>query len=111
MTVELVLTTLAEEADPAFAAARERVLDWLDNHGRAAGVVFEARPLAITASLGDRPAGGLIGSTNLGWLHVNLLAVAPEARRAGVGPAGRAAAGALARGRRGHRARRDTPPH
>jgi GNAT superfamily N-acetyltransferase len=111
MTTEIVLSSLTEEADPAYAAARERVLDWLDGHGRAAGVVFAAKPLALTASRDGRPVGGLIGSTNLGWLHVSLLAVAPEARRQGVGRKLLEAAEALARERGCHGAWLDTYDH
>ena len=111
MAPPLILTTIAEETDPAFAAARQQVLDWLDEHGRAAGVLFEARPFALSAGLDGRPAGGLIGSTKLGWLHVGLLAIAPETRRAGVGRALLAAAEDLARGRGCRGAWLDTYDH
>lgn len=107
----IALSTVTEEGDPAFAAARAQVLDWLDEHGRAAGVEFAAQPVAVVASCGGRPVGGLIGSTNLGWLHVSLLAVAPEARRQGVGRMLLEAAENLARERGCHGAWLDTYDH
>jgi GNAT superfamily N-acetyltransferase len=43
-------------------------------------------PLVITALDGDEGlAGGLVGEYGLGWLHVTMLAVAPERRRTGIG--------------------------
>lgn len=111
MTWPIVVAAVADESDPAFAAARARVLDWLDEHGRGFGVVFEARPFALTATHDGRQVGGLIGSTNLGWLHVQLLAVAPEARSQGVGRSLLQAAEALARERGCHGAWLDTYDH
>ena len=111
MTTPLAVTSIESDADPAFAEARAQVLDWLDVHGRSAGVVFDARPFAITATRDGRALGGVIGSTNLGWLHVQLLAVAPEARRQGVGRTLLEAAEALARERGCHGAWLDTYAH
>jgi len=43
-------------------------------------------PLVITALDGDDGlVGGLAGEYGLGWLHVTMLAVAPERRRTGIG--------------------------
>lgn len=111
MATPIELSTASDEDDPAFAAARSRVIDWLDAHGEAAGVVFDPQSFALTASLDGVAAGGLIGSTNLGWLHVNLLAVAPAARRSGVGRILLEAAEALARERGCHGAWLDTLDH
>ena len=74
-------------------------------------MVFEAKPFALTATGDGATVGGLIGSTNLGWLHVQLLAVAPEARSRGVGRALLAAAETLARERGCHAAWLDTYDH
>ncbi len=111
MTATVVVTVLEDDGDAGFAKAKERVLDWLDDHARIAGVVFAARPFALTASRDGQPVGGLIGSTNLGWLHVQLLAVAPEARRQGVGAALLDAAEGLARRHGCHAAWLDTYQH
>lgn len=111
MTTPIVVSTLSDDADPAFAETRTQVLNWLDEHGQAAGVVFAARPFALLASRDGRPLGGLIGSTNLGWLHVQLLAVAPEARRQGVGRRLLDAAETVARERGCHGAWLDTYDH
>lgn len=111
MSTRIVVSTVTEDADPAFAATRERVLDWLDEHGRAAGVEFAQKPFALSAEIDGRPVGGLVGSTNLGWLHVSLLAVSPEARRSGVGRLLLDAAEALARERGCHGAWLDTYDH
>jgi GNAT superfamily N-acetyltransferase len=46
-----------------------------------------ARPLIITASEGQEIVGGLIGETQLAWLKISIMAVAPERRRQGVGAA------------------------
>lgn len=111
MPLPIVVSTVPDDTDPAFAGLRAQVVDWLDEHGRAAGVAFEAKPFALAASRGGRPVGGLVGSTNLGWLHVSLLAVAPEARRQGVGRRLLAAAEELARSRGCHGAWLDTYDH
>lgn len=111
MTAPIIVSTLPDDTDPAFADTRNRILDWLDEHGRAAGVVFAAMPFALAASRDGRPLGGLIGSTNLGWLHVQLLAVAPEARRQGVGRRLLEAAEGIARDRGCHGAWLDTYDH
>jgi len=43
-------------------------------------------PLVITALDGDEQlVGGLAGEYGLGWLHITMLAVAPERRRTGIG--------------------------
>lgn len=111
MTSPIIVAALPDDTDPQFADTRTQVLDWLDEHSRAVGVVFAARPFALTASRDGRPLGGLIGSTNIGWLHVQLLAVAPEARRQGVGRTLLDAAEALARERGCHGAWLDTYDH
>ena len=75
MTETILVSTIADDADPAFADAKSQVLDWLDQHAVAVGVVFDSKPFALTATRAGNTLGGLIGSTNLGWLHVQLLAV------------------------------------
>ena len=43
-------------------------------------------PMVITAlDAEDELVGGLAGQYGLGWLHVDMLAVAPERRRTGIG--------------------------
>lgn len=43
-------------------------------------------PMVITAlDADDDLVGGLAGQYGLGWLHVDMLAVAPERRRTGIG--------------------------
>lgn len=43
-------------------------------------------PMVITAlDADDELVGGLAGQYGLGWLHVDMLAVAPERRRTGIG--------------------------
>ena len=108
MTANVAVTLVEGDSDAGFAETRGRVLDWLDDHARGAGVVFAARPFALTAARDGRPLGGLVGSTNLGWLHVQLLAVAPEARRQGIGAVLLEAAETLARQRGCHGAWLDT---
>lgn len=108
MTAPFDLSSVTDEDDPAFAAAHNRVVDWLDAHGEAAGVAFDPQSFALTASRDGVAVGGLVGSTNLGWLHVSLLAVAPTARRHGVGRALLHAAETLARDRGCHGAWLDT---
>lgn len=109
MTSPIVISAIAEEAD--FAGIRARVRDWLDEHSQAAGVVFAEQAFALAAERDGRTLGGLIGSTNLGWLHVSLLAVAPEARRLGIGRRLLAAAEELARRRGCHGAWLNTFEH
>lgn len=111
MAADIRIATTVGDAAPEFATVKDRVLDWLDDHARAAGVVFEANPFALTATLDGRPVGGLTGSTNLGWLHVQLLAVDPEVRGQGVGRALLEAAESLARERGCHGAWLDTYNH
>ncbi|MEQ8397748.1 GNAT family N-acetyltransferase [Thalassobaculum sp.] len=111
MTEAILVSTVADDADPAFADTKSQVLDWLDQHAVAASVVFDSKPFALTATRAGNTLGGLIGSTNLGWLHVQLLAVAPEARSQGVGRALLGAAESLARDRGCHAAWLDTYDH
>ena len=43
-------------------------------------------PVVLTAlDSDDELVGGLVGEYGLGWLHVTMLAVAPERRRTGIG--------------------------
>jgi GNAT superfamily N-acetyltransferase len=43
-------------------------------------------PVVLTAlDCDDELVGGLVGEYGLGWLHVTMLAVAPERRRTGIG--------------------------
>lgn len=111
MTAPIVVSAAFEETDPGFAAARGQVLDWLDEHSVGFGVVFAVRPFALTSARDGDTLGGLIGSTNIGWLHVQLLAVAPQARKTGVGRKLLEAAEALARARGCHGAWLDTYAH
>lgn len=111
MTEAILVSTVADDADPAFADTKSQVLDWLDQHAVAASVVFDSKPFALTATRAGNALGGLIGSTNLGWLRVQLLAVAPESRSQGVGRALLGAAESLARDRGCHAAWLDTYDH
>lgn len=58
---------------------------WLNDHSAGFGVEFDKQHFVIEAERGGRTVGALVGSTNLSWLHVALLAVDPAARRGGVG--------------------------
>jgi len=57
-------------------------------------------PVVLTAlDFDDELVGGLVGEYGLGWLHVTMLAVAPERRRTGIGAQLLEQAEAWARGR------------
>jgi hypothetical protein len=60
---------------------------WLNDHSAGFGVTFNKQHFVIEAERGGRTIGALVGSTNLSWLHVALLAVGPAA------PGGRGAGG------------------
>lgn len=96
---EAEIILLAEAEDPATARA---VLDGLNAHNAAAAGPHGFRPLTLTVRRPgeDCPAGGLIGHTFYGWLHVKLFYLPEDLRGRGLGAAllRRAEAEARARG-------------
>ena len=96
MTVEV---DLVEGAGEALDGIRKQALDWLTEHAVLHGVVWNTQEFALRAVRDGAVVGTLIGSTNLSWLHVALLAVDPTVRRGGVGGALLARAEQLARDR------------
>ena len=85
MTADDLTLTVVTQDEATLQALSDRAIEWLDEHSRTFDVVFEKKPLAIEAHVAARSVGILCGSTNLSWLHVQLLAVAPKHRRGGVG--------------------------
>jgi len=76
------------------------ITDILNEHSQKIGLKWSQVPLSVV--LRDDAGsivGGLTGSTNWGWLHVDLLAVSEDVRGAGAGSALLAAAEDIARER------------
>lgn len=107
----VVVTTVTDAGNPVFEATKSQLLDWLNEHGETFGIAFEPQHFVLEARRDGNLVGGLLASTNLGWMHVILLAVAPEARRQGIGRCLLEAAEALARERGCHGAWIDTYDH
>ncbi|HEY1064779.1 MAG TPA: GNAT family N-acetyltransferase [Pirellulales bacterium] len=70
------------------------VRGWLRDHNRRTNPRFmellerpehERRPLTILAWSGEEVVGGIFADTQLKWLRIDLMAVAPERRNQGVG--------------------------
>jgi len=73
------------EADPS-PADIEHFLQFLNDHNRAAGLIYEKHRFSVFARNEDNEiVGGLNGYTLWGWLYVEHLAVAPDARTKGIG--------------------------
>lgn len=68
--------------DDSFAT---RLDDLLDAHAELNGTPFDPQTTGFVARDGDTVLGGLYGWGQLGWFFVKLLALAPEARKTGVG--------------------------
>lgn len=83
--VEPVEIELVEGQGDLLEAARRRAIDWLSEHAVPLGVVWNLQEFALRAVRNGELVGTLIGSTNLQWLHVSLLAVSPAGRRGGIG--------------------------
>jgi GNAT superfamily N-acetyltransferase len=92
--------TLTSVADTS-AAGCDLVRQWLREHNWKTNPGFmerlqqpenEARPLILLALDGDRTVGGLFAETQLAWLRISIMAVAPERRSQGIGTALLAAA-------------------
>ena len=82
MAVELEL--IEGKGDP-LEAARSQAVSWLFDHAGGFGVHWDQQEFALRALRDGELVGTLVGSTNISWLHVSLLAVSPAARRSGVG--------------------------
>lgn len=75
--------TIIEGEAKALDDRLENLLDW---HAMEAGHPFIYDHVNLQATNRDgEVVGGLIGKAQLGWLFVRLLALAPEARRSGLG--------------------------
>lgn len=79
--------------------ARVQAIDWLGAHAAPHGVAWNVQAFALRALRDGDLVGVLVGSTNLDWLHVDLLSVDPGARKGGIGGALMARAEAIARAR------------
>lgn len=91
---------MTEIRPPAEAEAlAERLGRLLAEAAAEAGHPFEHAPLALEARHDGAFAGGLAGALRFGWLCVQRLAVAPEARGLGIGSRLLAEAEAVARAR------------
>lgn len=91
------------------AEERDAITAPLDTFSRERGLVWQPEPLAL--ALRDAAggiAGGAIGETNWGWLHVRVLAVSDALRGGGWGRRLMAELERLAVGRGCHHARVDT---
>lgn len=84
MSVEVEL--VEGKGDP-LEAARKQAIDWLGEHADGFGVRWDLQEFALRALRDGALVGTLIGSTNISWLHVSLLAVSPAVRKGGVGGA------------------------
>jgi GNAT superfamily N-acetyltransferase len=72
-------------AEPS-PAEREAIIAPLDAFSRAQGFIWSPEPLTLVLHDDEgRIAGGAIGETNWGWLHVRVLAVSQELRGRGWG--------------------------
>lgn len=94
-----VQVELVEGKGDPLEAVRRQAIDWLGEHAMPHGVAWNFQEFALRALRDGELVGTLVGSTNLQWLHVSLLAVRPAERRGGVGGALLARAEELARGR------------
>lgn len=82
MSVEVEL--LEGKGDP-LEAVRKQAIDWLGDHAHGFGVHWDLQEFALRATRDGALVGTLIGSTNISWLHVSLLAVNPSERKGGIG--------------------------
>jgi len=86
------LTSAADTAAPGCDLVRQ----WLREHNWTANPGFmeqlrqpecQAQPLVLMASAGAVPIGGLFAETQLSWVRISIMAVAPEWRSRGLGAA------------------------
>lgn len=84
------LTTVADTS----AEGCDVVRQWLREHNWAVNPGFmeqihrpehEALPLVLLATAGPAVIGGLFAETQLAWLRISIMAVAPESRSSGIG--------------------------
>lgn len=81
------------EQDHLTEADETRLLAPLDAHAADHGVDFRPQGLILTLREGDQGernhdnpvVGGLVGATNLGWLHIRILSVPANRRQLGIG--------------------------
>lgn len=84
---------------PASPNAVDRIVALLSSYSAEQGHRHDEQAFAITATVDGRMVGGLVGSTNWGWLHIAVLAIEAEHRGRGHGRALIECAEALARER------------
>jgi GNAT superfamily N-acetyltransferase len=86
------VTTVADDS----AAGCDLVRQWLREHNWTVNPEFmeqlrheahQARPLVLLASADSCVIGGLCAETQFAWLHISIMAVAPERRSQGIGAA------------------------
>ncbi len=86
------ITSVADTSAPGCDFIRQ----WLREHNWSANPAFmeqlqqpehQARPLVLLAAADAREVGGLFAETQLAWLRISIMAVAPEWRSRGVGAA------------------------
>lgn len=76
------------EQDHLTEADEASLLAPLDAHAADRGVDFKPHGLFLTLRESDsdsRVVGGLVGATNLGWLHIRILSVPANRRKQGLG--------------------------
>jgi GNAT superfamily N-acetyltransferase len=95
MSVEATAWSIATVADTS-ATGCDFVRQWLREHNWSANPAFmgrlqqlehQVRPLVLLASADGREVGGLFAETQLAWLRISIMSVAPEWRSRGVGTA------------------------
>lgn len=84
MTDDSLTLSVTDTPDPADIT---RVIDGLKGYNEAsAGRAYDRRDLAVFARDADGAlCGGLVGYTNWDWLYVDLLWIAEDGRRGGLG--------------------------
>lgn len=97
--VSLVEGVPAESAGEPLDSLRQQAAGWLGDHAAPHGVVWNPSDFALRATRDGALTGTLIGSINIRWLHIGMLAIRPTERRSGVGGALLAKAEELARER------------
>lgn len=87
--------SIARVADTS-APGCDLVWQWLREYNWSANPAFmgqlqqpehQARPLVLLATAGSHVVGGLFAETQLAWLRISIMAVAPQWRSQGIGAA------------------------
>lgn len=86
------ITTTADTSAPGYDFVRQ----WLREHNWTVNAPFmeklhqpehEAKPLVLLARDGEHVIGGLFAETQLLWLRLSIMAIAPDSRSRGIGAA------------------------